>query len=76
MKMKKVYFVRPEIEVEFTRPIIGRVYFAFIYPWLIKIKRCSVKMLLNCYDDGMAGTVGIKRFYVIAFPKVVSGNED
>ena len=71
MKMKKFSIVHPEIEIEFARPIIGRLYFALIYPMLIKIKRCRINVQIKSYNGGMAGTISVKNVYFIAIPKVV-----
>lgn len=71
MKTKKFFVVRPEIEVEYARPIIGRLYLALIYPMLIKIKRGRINTLIKSYHGGMAGIVKVINVYFIAIPKVV-----
>lgn len=74
MKIKKFHFVRPEIEVESARPIIGRLYLALIYPSLIKVKAATISHAINHYYPGTqyitGGTVRKERFYVVAIPKV------
>lgn len=67
--MKKFRIVRPEIEVESTRPILGRLYLALIFPTLIKVKPCNLQFTLK-RDGGMAGTVWTKKVYIIGIPKI------
>ncbi len=37
MKIKRIRIVRPEVQIEFKRPILGRLYFLFILPKMIKV---------------------------------------
>lgn len=69
MKIKKFHLLRPEIEVESAKPVIGRLYLALNYPRLIKILPGKIKCPLESFG-GMAGTVWMKKVYFIAIPKV------
>lgn len=42
MKIKRIRIIRPEIMVEFKRPIIGRLYFLFMLPKMIMIKKATL----------------------------------
>lgn len=54
-KLKKLYFIRPEIEIEYIRPVLGRLYIILNYWRFIKIGRCQI----------LADTV-----HYIAFPRI------
>ena len=70
MKIKRFQIVRPEIEVESTKPIISRLYLALIYPTLIKVRPCNLQYTIKHYG-GMAGTVWMKKVYIIGIPKIL-----
>ncbi len=58
-KIKRFRIIRPELTVEFVRPVLGRLNLIFILPRLIKI----VKVDLRVY--------GIqKNAFVICIPKI------
>lgn len=41
-KLRKFYIIRPEIEIEYTRPVLGRLYIILNYWRFIKIGRCQI----------------------------------
>lgn len=55
MKIKKFYIIRPEIEIEYKRPILGRLYLILNYWRFIKIGYCNVLT---------------ETLYYIAFPRI------
>lgn len=57
-KLKKLTLVRPEIEVEITRPLLGRIWLLVHLPFLIRM----VKMPLQIYN--------MKTSYFLAVPKI------
>ncbi len=59
-KINRIGILRPEIKVEYIKPIIGRLY-AF-YAWLRCIR--LLKMHIG-YDLGADGSVGVKCYRLI-----------
>ena len=70
MKVKKIQLCRPEIEVEFAKPIIGRLYFAFVYPRLIKVKRAKISIFVKSQIHKFGGTVYVRKVWFIVIPKI------
>lgn len=66
MKIKKIRIVRPEITVEFKRPIIGRLYFLFMLPKMIMIEK--VKLTFE-------PAVKPVKVYFIGIPKIRFGDD-
>lgn len=69
MKIKKIRFLRPEIEVELQKPFISRLYLLTVIPRLIVIKPFKYTVLLT-KDNGMRGHGIIKKQLIIAIPKI------
>lgn len=69
MKAKKIHIVRPEIEVKFERPILGRLQFISLIPKIYTIKRVKVNIggIINQYEKVHEKTMHI---YVITIPKI------
>lgn len=69
MKAKKIHIVRPEIEVEFARPILGRLQFISLIPKIYTIKRVKVNIggIINQYEKVYEKTIYI---YIITIPKI------
>ena len=70
LKIKKIQFYRPEFEVELARPIIGRLYLAFVFPRLIKVKRIKYNMCVKSPIHEYAGTVYVRKVWLICIPKI------
>lgn len=79
-KIKKVQIVRPEVDIEFVKPILGRLYFFTIIPKLLMIKKGEI----HIYHDSMllpgcAGHMETRKIWFICVPKirfgVVNGDE-
>lgn len=70
MKIKRVQIIRPEIEVEIIKPILGRLYLVMMFPLLIKIKAFDYRFTRKLYN-GMAGIVWRKKCYIVAIPKII-----
>ena len=70
MKIKKINLYRPEIEVKYNRPILARIYLAFVFYRFIKIKR--VKLNINIPSKIMrnAGHVTTKKIWCITIAKI------
>ena len=64
-KLKKLSLVRPEIEVEISRPILGRLWLFVHLPFLLRL----VKMPLQIYTMGYKATT-LKAIYFLAVPKI------
>lgn len=69
MKAKKIHIVRPEIEVKFERPILGRLQFIGLIPKLYTIKRVKVNIggIINQHQKVYEKTMYI---YVVTIPKI------
>lgn len=63
-KLKKLSLVRPEIEVEFKQPILGRLWLIVHFPSMIRL----VKMPLQMFTMGYQETT-LKVIYFLAVPK-------
>ena len=63
MKMKRFRIFRPEIKVEFVRPILGRIRFIISAPGFLKLATCQ--FVINTPD----GQKPLKKIYILAFPK-------
>ncbi|HRC81344.1 MAG TPA: hypothetical protein PLF27_08150 [Sedimentibacter sp.] len=74
-KMKKFRVVRVPIEVEYVRPILGRVYALFV--WLRCIKVFKFRICLSPYAKLHNMNIRLTKTYMLAVPKfernVVSG---
>ncbi|MCF0106934.1 MAG: hypothetical protein HUJ53_09240 [Holdemanella sp.] len=68
MKIKKVEIVRPEMNVEFERPILGRLYFITCIARLFSV----ATMNLQIYDMEY-NAVKLKKIYCIGIPKLRFG---
>lgn len=55
MKQKKFYVIRPEIEIEYIKPVLGRLYIMLNYWRFVKV--------------GYYNLLGYKMYY-IAFPRI------
>ena len=71
MKFPKIRLLRPEIEVEFIRPIVGRLYLIFKLPALCKV--INQKVCINitgkfCNVD--CGKVYFKTIHYICIPNI------
>lgn len=64
-KLKKLSLVRPEIEVEISRPLLGRLWLFVYLPCLLKM----VKMPLQIYTMGYKATT-LKTIFFLAVPKI------
>lgn len=65
MKIKRIRIVRPEVQIEFKRPILGRIYFLFMLPKMIMVE----KVKLN-FEPAIIKPV---RVYFIGIPKIKVG---
>ena len=65
MKAKKIHITRPEIEVKFERPILGRLQFFKFIPKLYTIKKVKVSGIFSKKD-----AVFEKTLYVVTIPKI------
>ena len=71
MKIKKLQVLRPEITVEYKRPILGRLYFVFaVLPRCIIVKREKINCVVCSKLLKDAGTVFIKKVWYIIIPKI------
>lgn len=70
MKIKKIQLVRPEYEISFDRPFIGRLYLALWLPRLIKVKRAKFNIEIASPIHKYAGTVRTYRVWIIGIPKI------
>ena len=64
MKIKRIRIVRPEVQVEFKRPILGRIYFLFMLPKMIMVEK--VKM-------NFVPAIKPVKVYFIGIPKIKVG---
>jgi len=71
MKIKKIQIVRPEIEVEFVKPILGRLYFITLIPKMFMIKKAKINL---CIDSklmpGCAGHVKTHKIWLVCIPRI------
>ena len=71
MNIKKLQVVRPEIEVEYQRPILGRLLtFFWVIPRLVKVKRVGFKIEIPSKLLKDAGTVYIHKVWFLVIPKI------
>lgn len=63
MKIKRFRTYRPEIQVEFKKPLLGRLYFLTQWPRFVKLASCQVMIAT---PDGQKP---LKRIYVLVWPK-------
>lgn len=66
MKMKKFSVLRPEIEVEFSRPILGRLWLLAHLPKLIK--RCRVELVF--FNKMKYKAVPVQYINYLIIPKI------
>lgn len=64
MKIKRIRIVRPEVQIEFKKPILGRFYFLFMLPKMIMIE----KVKLN-----FEPVIKPVKVYFIGIPKIKVG---
>ena len=70
MKIKKVWLNIPEIEVQCNRPILLRIYLAFVFYRFVKIKRIKLNINISSKIMKNAGHVTIKKIWCISIPKI------
>ena len=70
MKIKKVNFIRPEIEVKLCKPFISRLYLAFIFHRFVKVVRFKYTVNICSKIMKNAGHVTIKKAWYICIPKI------
>ena len=74
LKIKRIRIVRPEVQVEFKRPILGRFYFLFMLPKLFVVKKAKINVL---FDSKLlpeyAGYVKIIKMWFVGIPKIKVG---
>lgn len=63
MKIKKFRAYRPEIQVEFKKPILGRLYLLANWPKFVKLESCQLQIAMT--DD----TKQLKKIYILIWPK-------
>lgn len=63
MKIKRFRIYRPEIEAEFKRPILGRIYFLLSWPRFVILAKCQ--LVINT----AAGQKPFKKIYTLVIPK-------
>lgn len=64
LKIKRIRIVRPEVQIEFKRPILGRIYFLFMLPKMIKIVKGKLIF---------APAIKPVKVYFIGIPKIKVG---
>ena len=76
LKIKRFHIVRPEVEVSFEKPILGRLYFLFVLPRMFKV--IKKKMNVGGYKLPDGNFVNMKpiTFYFIGIPKIKAGGAD
>lgn len=65
MKQKRIQVVRPEINIEIIKPVIGWLYFFTILPKLIMVKKLNLAIF-----DKNHKTFNLKTMYVVCIPKI------
>ena len=69
--MKKLNLLRPEIEVETSRPVLGRLCLLAYLPKLIKVYRQNVCVnIAKTFGYVDCGTLTIKKVWYICIPKI------
>jgi hypothetical protein len=69
MKIKRFQLVRPEVNIEFVKPILGRLYFLSILPKMIIVKK--TKVCVGCCDTGKDfKAMETKTVFIIGIPKL------
>lgn len=63
MKIKKFRVYRPEIQVKFKKPILGRLYFLANWPNFVKL--ASYQLQIATSD----GQKQLKKIYILIWPK-------
>ena len=64
-KLKKLNLLRPEIEVEISRPILGRLYLLVLLPKLFKVGSIDFKV----YAPGYKETI-VRKYHYLCIPKI------
>lgn len=71
MKNKKIQIARPEIEVEFEKPILSRLYFLTILPKMFMVKKVTLNVCINSkLLPGYAGHVKVIKGWLVCIPKI------
>lgn len=71
MKFRKIRLLRPEFEVEFKKPIVGRLYLFFKFPTLCKvIKQRLYINITGKFGYADCGKGCVKNIYYICIPKI------
>jgi len=73
LKIKRVQIIRPEVEVCFEKPILGRIYFLFILPRMIKVVKKKMNVGGYRLNDGTFVNMKPITFYFIGIPKIKVG---
>ena len=77
MKCKKIKLLRPEIEVEYCKPFLGRLYLALIYHRFMKVGKIKYIIETPSRLIENAGHTCIQRIWYICIPKIsaISGGD-
>ena len=71
MKLKKLQVLRPEIEVEYQRPILGRLLtFFFVMKTAVRVRRVIFKIEIPSKLLKNAGTVYNCKVWYLIIPKI------
>lgn len=71
MKIKKIQIVRPEIEVEFIKPILSRLYFLTVLPKMFMVKKAKLNICIDsALISGYARYVKTKKVWIVCIPKI------
>ena len=73
MKIKRVRIIRPEVEVVFKKPILGRIYFLSVLPRMIKVIKKKMNVGGYMLPDGKFVNMKPITFYFIGIPKIKVG---
>ena len=69
MKIKRFQVLRPVIEVEYIRPIIGRLYLMLSIPRMVKITKQKLKCVIKS-ANGMYETASMFNVYYLCIPDI------
>lgn len=70
-KLKKLNLLRPEIEVEISRPVLGRLWLFLRFFSFCKVIRATIGVKVEgriCFAD--CGSVTLKKVLYICIPKI------
>ena len=74
-KLKNFVFYRPVIEVQYVKPILGRIYLAFQFYRFVKFGVYKYNVYISSKLSGNAGFVCVKKMRYLAIPKIKVVNE-